>query len=231
VLLEDLPYNGRSEGTLTVLADGRMLYETTGSLVGQTADTGTVQPGSGTLFSIDLARLPSQLADNNGRALSPDEQAVVATGTKHAYSHATYQDRLLVTEIGDGPGLAPPDELNSIALAPAATAPDLGWPRCPSDRPPSKPGCSSTVDPIAVFPRDSTPTSVVVIGDDAYVALFVTGTVVRVPLKGWKPGDPPVRTETVITGLEGPHSLLAEPDGSLLVSEHLAGRIVRRSVR
>ena len=32
VVLEDLPFNGRSEGTLTALPDGRLLYETSGSI-------------------------------------------------------------------------------------------------------------------------------------------------------------------------------------------------------
>jgi glucose/arabinose dehydrogenase len=225
VILDGLPYNGRSQGTLAALDDGRLLYETTGNLIGATADTGTVEAGSGTLFSLDRRELTAQAPGDD-----PESQ-VIARGTKHAYSHAVFGDLLLTTEIGDGPGAPPPDELNAIPLAPSGTdgdqAPDLGWPRCPSDRALDKPGCSSVIDPVAIFEANSTPTSVVVVDNTAYVALFVSGTIVSIDIADWKPGDPPRAITTVVSGLQGPHTLMAEPDGSLLVSEHLANRIVR----
>lgn len=58
VVLDDLPNNGRSEGTLTALDDGRFLYETTGGLV-----DGKVVDGSGTLWAFDPAtRLSTPVA-------------------------------------------------------------------------------------------------------------------------------------------------------------------------
>ena len=48
VVAEDLPNNGRSEGTLTVLPDGRVLFDTSGSKRGS-----TVVDGSGRLFTVD----------------------------------------------------------------------------------------------------------------------------------------------------------------------------------
>ena len=207
VVLESLPYNGRSEGTLTALSDGRLLYETSGELTG-TVETGSVTPGSGTLFVFDPATSRS---------------AVVASGTKHAYSHAVVAgNRVVTTEIGAGPGVHPSDELNVVDLS---TPADLGWPKCPFDRN-SDPECSNAVAPISVFPPDSTPTGVVVDGKYAYVALFVLGTIVRIPIASWKTGEPPAPYETAATGLDGPHSVFIDGNGNLLVSEHMAGRIL-----
>jgi glucose/arabinose dehydrogenase len=199
VMLENLSFNGRSEGTLTAVDGGRFLYETTGTLIG-----GTPEPGSGTLW----------IFDPTSKASTP-----VATGVKNAYAHAVLPDgRIVTTEIGDNIANAPVEELNIISLSPAA---DLGWPRCAGDQ-----DCAAVTRPTALFPRSSTPTGVAVKGNDIFVTLFVTGQLMRIPLGPSTPGQPPAKVTEVTAGLKGPHTVLARPDGTLWISEHLANRIV-----
>ena len=206
-VLTGLPFNGRSSGTLTSLDATTLLYETSGELAGST-DTGTVTPGSGTLFALDTRTRTSR---------------PIATGSKHAYAHwVTSGNRVLTTEILDGPGVHPPDELNVVN---PEFPTDFGWPKCPADQP-EKPGCSEIPPPLAVFPPDSTPTAVVADGNDVYVSLFVPGTIVRLSMAGWKPGQPPRPFRVVAENLEGPHSMVVSKDGRLLVSEHFRGRIL-----
>lgn len=207
--LADLPYNGRSEGTLTGLPDGRLLYETSGAL----DDSGEIVAGSGTLWVYDPGESTS---------------TPVAFGVKNAYAHAMLDDgRILVTDVGDNIASPPVEELDVIpALAPknepADRPVDLGWPQCPGDR-----QCSGVVTPVATFPSSSTPTGVAVIGSTAYVSLFVTGQVVAVPLPtGGEAPTTPAAATTVLDGLEGPHTVLARPDGALWISEHVTGRIL-----
>jgi len=199
VALDGLPFNGRSEGTLTPLDGDTFLYETTGTLL-----DGLAAPGSGTLWVFDPA-------DGSSRA--------VATGLKNAYGHVVLGDgRILTTEIGDNVTNAPMEEVDVID--PGTTA-DLGWPGCPGDT-----TCSGVVGPLALFPASSTPTGIAVIGDDVFVSLFVTGRLLRVPLEGWATGAPPVAPVQIADGLHGPHSLLARDDGTLWISEHLTGQII-----
>jgi glucose/arabinose dehydrogenase len=159
VVLDDLPFNGRSQGSLTGLADGRLLYATTGSLAG-----GRPVEGSGTLWVFDPVSGSS---------------TPVAVGAKNAYGHAVLDDgRIVTTEIGDSATEPPVEELDIVALpAPGAAPVDLGWPECPGDR-----SCEGVIDPVATFEPSSTPTGVAVRGDVAYVALFVPGRVERVDL-------------------------------------------------
>jgi glucose/arabinose dehydrogenase len=201
-VLADLPFNGRSEGTLTALGDGRFLYETSGTL-----DGGVPAEGSGALWIFDPI-------DGSSTAL--------ATGLKNAYAHATLSDgRIVTTDVGDAAD-PPVDELNVIDAEPVAgTAADLGWPDCAGDA-----DCPGVVRPLATFASSSTPTGVAVVGDDVYVTLFVTGELLRIALDGWQPGDEPVTPAPIIDDLNGPHTVLARPDGSLWISEHLSGRIV-----
>ena len=200
VVLQDLPYNGRSEGTLTLLDDGRILYETSGNIIG-----GTVEEGSGRLWAFDPATNTS---------------SVVATGIKNGYAHAVLGDgRIVTTDIGDNIANPPVEEVD--VLPPRASDVDLGWPRCPGDT-----DCAGVVGPLAVFAPASTPTGVAVVGDDVYVVLFVTGQLMRVSIAGWSAGDTRVAPVGIVNGLTGPHTILARPDGTLWISEHLAGRIV-----
>jgi hypothetical protein len=200
VVLADLPFNGRSEGTLTPLPDGRFLYETSGTL----ADGG-VAAGSGTLWLFDP---------------ETETSTPLATGAKNAYAHAVLDDgRIVTTEIGDNVTDAPLEELDVVSLGDAPV--DLGWPRCPGDR-----DCDGVVRPLALFPVASTPTGVAVVGDDVYVALFVTGEVVHVSLAGHEAGDEPAAVTRVLDDLSGPHTLLGRTNGALWLSEHETGRIL-----
>lgn len=202
VVLDDLPFNGRSEGTLTALPDGRILYETSGALRGE-----EVVEGSGALWVLD----PS-----TGRS------EPFVTGLKNAYAHAVRADgSVLVTEIGDNIADPPPDELHLFEASSGGAAPDGGWPGCP---PPQQ--CPGVSGPVATFPAGDTPTGVAAVGDRAVVALFVAGSLVEVDIADWAPGDGPVAAATVLDGLDGPHTVLARDDGEVWVSEHRAGRVV-----
>jgi glucose/arabinose dehydrogenase len=197
-VLDNLPFNGRSEGTLTPVDGGAFLYETTGTLVGDIP-----QEGSGTLWRFDPR-------DGSSR--------VIATGVKNAYAHQLLGDgRVVTTEIGDNIANAPLEEVNIVPLDRTS---DLGWPRCAGNQ-----QCAGVVDPIALFPKSSTPTGIALVNNDLYVTLFVTGQLMRVPIPaaGTAPLAQPVE---VLSGLKGPHTVLARPDGSLWISEHLANRIV-----
>jgi len=199
VVQGDLPNNGRSQGSLEPTPDGRMLFATTGSTSG-----GSAVPRSGTLWSVPVG--------DPGADPTP-----LAVGAKNAYATAVLADgEVAVTEIGDARE-PPPDLLVRFPLPPPgvpAGPVDLGWPGCRPVGP-----CAGVVDPIATFAPGATPTGLVADGADLLVALFTEGRVVRVP------GDGGVQ-RTVLDGLEGPHSLVRAPDGRVLVSEHLADRIV-----
>jgi len=198
-VVSGLPNNGRSQGSLTVTPDGRVLFATTGTLVG-----GAPAPRSATLWSVPVSDLQQ-------------EPTAVAVGAKNAYATAVDGGDLLVTEIGDA-RVPPPDLLVRFPV-PSPTgggAPvDLGWPSCRPVGP-----CPGVVEPIARFAPGSTPTGVVADGDGVLVALFVEGRVVSVPAGGGA-------AATVADGLRGPHSLVRSVDGAVLLSEHEAGRIVR----
>lgn len=194
-----LPNNGRSQGSLSVTPDGRVLFATTGTLL-----DGAPAPRSATLWSVP-ATDPQQ------------EPTVVAVGAKNAYATAVDDGDLVVTEIGDA-RVPPPDLLVRFPLPSpgAGGAPvDLGWPACRPEGP-----CPGVVEPIARFAPGSTPTGVAADGDEVLVALFVEGRVVAVPSSGGA-------ASTVVDGLQGPHSLAPSSDGGILVSEYGAGRIVR----
>ena len=202
VVLDDLPFNGRSEGTLTALADGRILYETSGAI-----RDGEVVEGSGVLWALD-----------------PDtgDPEPFATGLKNAYAHTVMADgSVLVTEVGDNVADPPPDELHLFEGASAGDAPDGGWPDCP---PPQQ--CPGVTPSLATFPAGQTPTGVAALGDRAVVALFVPGSLVEVDIGAWAPGEEPRSTRQILEGLDGPHTVLARDDGELWVSEHNAGRVL-----
>jgi glucose/arabinose dehydrogenase len=197
-VLDNLPFNGRSEGTLTPVDGGAFLYETTGMLAGDVP-----QDGSGMLWRFDPR-------DNSSR--------IIATGAKNAYAHQLLRDgRVVTTEIGDNIANAPLEEVNIVALDRTS---DLGWPRCAGDQ-----HCAGVADPIALFPKSSTPTGIAVVNNDLYVSLFVTGQLMRVPVPATA-SAPRAEPVEVLSGLKGPHTVLAMPDGSLWISEHLANRIV-----
>lgn len=209
IVADDLPFNGRSQGTLTTLRSGSVLYNTSGR-----EDGDRLVAGSGVLWRID----------------GPDaDPAAVATGTKHAYAHVEHPDgRLFVTEIADGrfDGAAPPDELTIVR-----DGDDFGYPRCVGDGTPvaefgaTAADCVDTPPSLALFEPGATPTSVAVAPWDdetLLVALWNDGTVVSVPSE---PAAQPHTGEVFLAGLDQPQHLLADGD-RLLVVDHAGGRIL-----
>lgn len=213
-ILTELPFNGRSNGTLTVTPDGLLLYETSGARQGNAAAT-----GSATLWQLDPA--------------APTEPQMVATGLKGAYAHTfDAAGRLWTTEIGDDPvnGAAPPDELNFVI--PGA---DFGWPSCfgqqvaATNYGGTATRCQATRAPVALFAPRATPTSVIAAPwatDILLVALWLQATVAQVTVT--PSGDNATgAVEPLLTGLRNPQHLLVWTDGSVLVSEFATGTIYR----
>lgn len=209
-LLEDLPNNGRSQGTLTPLPDGRIAFEVSGTGSGPDPD-----PMSGRVWAIAPDAAPGT------------EPELVASGFKGPYAHAPAADGgLWVTEIGDGTydGAQPPDELTLVPLD--GEPGDGGWPLCVGTTPVVDNGgteesCTSTLAPTALFPERATPTSVVELADGTVlVALWVEGRVVEVdPVSG--------DVTDVLTGVANPQHLLVRDDGSVLLSVHGSGELWR----
>ncbi len=218
VVRDDLPNNGRSNGSLTVTSDRRLLYDTSGRQEGTRAADGT-----GVLWSLD--------------PLDPEaEDQPVMTGMKHAY--ATAEDGrggLLVTEIGDGTydGERPPDEVVVIPQQREREVPDGGWPRCIGDREPvaendgSAAWCERAMPSLALFDPGATPTGIAMApwdGASAVVALWQSGDLVELPIE--RPaGGAPVASTPIATGLDGPQDVLA--DGArLLLTVHGRGAVL-----
>ena len=218
IVLTEMPNNGRSNGTLTVTPDGLLIYETSGRRLGNRASE-----GSGILWALDPAQ--------------PDNPMVLATGLKNAYAHVFDENgRLWTTEIGDGSVTGadfqgqPPEELNLVAAGA-----DFGWPVCFGNQEPAlnREGtaaqCSQTRAPVALFPPQSTPTSVVVSPwdeDVLLVALWLSGEVTAVTIT--PQGDNATGTvETLISGFDNPQHMLVLDDDVLLVSDYRSGVIYR----
>jgi glucose/arabinose dehydrogenase len=207
VVLDDLPFNGRSEGTLTETPDGRVLFDTSGTL-----RDGQVVEGSGALWMIDDAGIPE----------------LVASGFKHAYAHTFATDGALwTTEISDGSydGTAAMDE-----LIPVEFGVDHGWPSCVGDNRPvaryggSAASCAAVPSSAAVFEPGATPTSVAIAPwdpDVLLVALWNRGEVVAVDVSERFPVEP----RTFLTGIAHPQHLLVF-EGRLLVVDHDGGRVL-----
>jgi len=208
-VLDELPFNGRSEGTLTATDDGRLLYDTSGTLDGVNA-----AEDSGILWSLTPGGEPEELA----------------RGFKHAYARTFDADGALwQTEMSDGSydGEPAPDEL--VAVEPGD---DFGWPQCIGDRMAvefydgSAESCAATPRSHALFDPGATPTSVAVApwdGDTLLVALWNQGRVVSVSRQGGEEG--PVEVTDFLTGLERPQHLVADGD-RLLVGDYDGGRIL-----
>lgn len=209
VVLDDLPFNGRSQGTLTPTGDGGLLYNTSG-----TRDGSRAAEGSGTLFRIAGAEAPS----------------VIATGFKHAYAHTfDGQGRLWVTEMSDG---RYDDERSMDEIVQVEPGIDAGWPMCVDDnRPVEQYGgtvelCATPPRSQALFSSGATPTSIAIAPWDAetlVVTLWQSGFVLTVPTTD--NGGDPWRGEAFISGIEHPQHLVADGDRLLLV-DYDGGRIV-----
>ncbi|MCB0968692.1 MAG: hypothetical protein KDB37_17805 [Ilumatobacter sp.] len=209
VVLDDLLFNGRSEGTISAVDGGGILFDTSGR-----RDGGALADGSGRLFFL----------------ASPDDEPVeFAVGFKHAYAHAPIgDDRWLVTEISDGrlDGDVPPDEVVIVERGD-----DFGYPRCIGDRVPvvetggTADDCDTGPASLALFAAQSTPTGVAVAPWDdgtALVALWVRGEIVAVPTDL---ADAPHEPTVVVDTIEHPQHLLVDGD-RILVTDHASGRIL-----
>ncbi len=211
VVADDLPNNGRSQGTLTPDGD-RLLYNTSGRLQGD----GTPTPGSGALWAVTVEEATG-VAD-----IEP-----VADGFKHAYAHLRTSDgTLYTTEMSDGrfDGQPAADEL--VAVTPGV---DHGWPQCVGDNravaeyTEANGGCPDAPRSTAVFPPGATPTSVAPIPgrpNMLAVALWNTGEVVVVETAGDSTGY-----VVVYEGAERPQHLVSDGD-RLLLTDHSAGTII-----
>lgn len=211
IVLDELPFNGRSEGTLSAVPDGGVLFDTSGSRRGD-----RLVPGSGSLWFL---------------ASPDDEPEVFASGFKHAYGHAPADEleaAWFVTEMSDGrlDGAVPPDE-----LVVARRGDDFGYPRCIGDGVPvaelgaTAEDCADTPPSLALFPPGATPTSVVRAPWDPdllLVTLWNRGQVVALPAAaGPRPHEPVVIVDT----LERPQHLLVDGD-RVLATDFAAGTIV-----
>ena len=209
IVLDELPFNGRSQGTLTAVAGGGVLYNTSGA-----RDGDRLVEGSGSLWF---------LADPSA---SPEP---IATGFKHAYAHAPLDGRRwLVSEISDGMfnGGPPPDEL--LIVEPGD---DFGFPRCIGDGEPvtafdvPAEECAAAPSSLALFEPRATPTSVAIAPWDpttALVALWTQDAIVAVPTE---PGDGPHEPSGVAVDVGRPQHL--HVDGTrVLVTDHISGRVL-----
>ena len=216
-VLEDLPFDGRSNGTLTLTPNKELLYETSGVRFG-----GSPLDDSATLWQLDPAM--------------PEEQTALATGLKGAYAHTFHgEDGLWITEISHDPvnGKPPPDELNFLRLT-GGDSPDFGWPKCFGNREPAHnyggdvEGCLSTQPPVLLFNPHATPTSIVLSPWEhnvLLVALWGKGEIVRIPVE--YDGDSAAGTvEPFVDGLSHPQHLLVWDNDTLLVSDHERGEVI-----
>lgn len=213
IVLDDLPFNGRSQGTISAVPGGGILFDTSGRIDRSGENGFGLAEGSGTLWF---------LAD-------PDAEPVpFATGFKHAYAHAPLPDgRWVVTEISDGrlDGAVPPDE-----VVIASRGDDFGYPRCVGDRQPvfeaggDAETCAATPRSLGLLDPGATPTGVAIAPWDraaVFVALWNRGELVSVRL------DAPLNgaVDVVIAAFDRPHHVLAD-DERLLVTDHAAGTVV-----
>lgn len=219
VVLDSLPFNGRSETTLTATPAGHLLYGTTGALT-----AGRPVEGSGVLWELD----PGAVDDPSPVPLS--------AGFKNAYGHTFGPDgRLWVTEVSDGSfdGRSAPDELVEVTAGV-----DHGWPACIGDREPvaefggDDAGCADGPPSRALFDPGATPTSVAVAPwdpDTLVVALWRDRRVVAIPADPTDPGDVPEGPAGLTDLLAGegfrPQHLLTDGD-RILVVDLDGGRIL-----
>ena len=210
-MLSDLPFDGRSNGTLTITPERMLVFETSGARFG-----GEPTAGSATLWRLDPAK--------------PEEPEALATGLKSAYGHAfDAAGRLWVTEIGADlvNGVAPPDELNLVAAGA-----DFGWPQCYAAQQPALnygarrcvvwyalAGCACPHAARRVVASPWEP-------DTLLVALRGKGEIARVRVD-YAGDNARGEVETFVSGLIRPQHLLAWDEDSLLVSDQATGRVYR----
>lgn len=212
VVVDDMAFNSRSQGTLTVDGD-RLLFNTSGSLRRLDPDNTDPRESSGVLWSID----------------AEGEISAVASGFKHAYAQTRSADGTLwATEMTDGQFDGRPAEDEIVAIEEGA---DHGWPSCVGNNRPvaeregTEESCASVPNSHALFDVSATPTSIVVAPwDEALLVatLWNEGAVVTIPVA---PGAVPHSGTVVYQGVERPQHLAIDGDRLLLVDFN-GGRIV-----
>lgn len=214
VLVDDLPWNGRSQGALTLLDDGRVLHSAT-----QEGVEPDLAPGSGAVYAtpVDGSAAPQ----------------LVAIGFNVPYAHEVGPDgRLWVTDVGDGrvDGQQVLEELHVFDRVDTDSPATGGWPLCTGrnravvEFGATQRDCEDLPLPAAVFPPRSTPTGLAIgAGGEVLVSLFTTPTV--------RGGVAQVHDDGTVTdvvrGLETPQDVLSLPDGSFLLTTYLGGELYR----
>ncbi len=212
VVVDEMAFNGRSQGTLTV--DGeRLLFNTSGSLRSIEDSHTSPMTSSGVLWSVDAAG-----------SISP-----VASGFKHAYAQVRGLDGTLwSTEMTDGTFDDSPAEDEVVAVIEGR---DHGWPSCVGNNRPvverdaTEATCAAVPRSQALFDVGATPTSIVVApwnDRELLVSLWNRGQIVAVPTA---PQLTPVAGTVVYEGIERPQHLTIDGE-RLLVVDFLGGRIV-----
>lgn len=216
VVLNDLPYNNRSNGTLITSPEGKLVYSTS-------TPPSAVEEllGQGTLWELNPA--------------NPTESERLAAGFALAYAY-TYDEagRLWVTNITNDiiDGVLPPDALEMVLPKGEVDGTQCFFYSDPAEHSEEIPDfCATHRLPVMFFPAHTTPTSVVFSPweeDTLLIALWLTGEVVRAPVT--LEGDNATgEWDSFIGGLENPQHLLLPGDGSLLVSDYLSGIVYRIS--
>ena len=219
VVQDELPFNGRSEGSLTPTPDGGLMFNTSGR-----KRNDVVTEGSGIIFRIEDA-------DPVGTGRPVPEPAIVARGLKHGYAHAfDAAGRLWATEMTDGTfdGEPAADELIEVQQDD-----DFGWPACVGNNRAvaefggTRQRCDQAPPSHALFEPQATPTAVESApwdDDTLLVALWVDDEIVEVP-SSTPPDGEPWQPTTVASGIGNPQDLV--PDGDrLLVVDHSGGRVL-----
>ncbi len=211
VVVDEMAFNGRSQGTLTVDGD-RLLFDTSGSERTGTGPGGTPADNSGVLWSVDADGTITNLG----------------WGFKHAYAHVRDEGGVLwSTEMSDGrfDGVRAADEI--VAVVEGA---NHGWPACVDDnRPVLESGVDAPCDGVprsqTVFDPGATPTGLALAPWDPtrlVVALWVEQRIVSVSTD---PADAGTEPTLVTDALDRPQHLVVDGD-RLLVTDHEAGTIV-----
>lgn len=208
VVLADLAYNGRSEGTLTTRNDRSLLFNTSGRRAGNERVA-----GSATIWQYDPAWS------------GPTEFAV---GIQNAYAQVVDDEGTVwsVDISGSNADSGIPDSLVAVAAGD-----DLGWPQCAAAGgfPISAYGGTPELCPderrVVRFGGGSTPTSITIAPWDPdllVVALWSLGNVVTVP----RPTDSgPSDIEVLYSDFERPQHVLAVGD-EVFVADHATGTVV-----
>ncbi|MEM7143027.1 MAG: PQQ-dependent sugar dehydrogenase [Actinomycetota bacterium] len=207
IVVDQMAFNGRSEGTLTV--DGeRLLFDTSGTGRVPTGPDGTPVDTSGALWSVDAEGTIENLA----------------WGFKHAYAHVRDGDGALWSvEMSDGAfdGLPARDEVVAVT-----EGTNHGWPTCVGDNRAVASAdiaapCDGVPASLVTFDPGATPTGLAVAPwdrDRLIVALWVERRVVEIDIATGS-------TATVTEALSRPQHLVADGD-RLLATDHEAGTIV-----